>query len=75
MMGSLWRDLALRWLGGKGSEALAGATRPESTFDVRREAGGSRHAEMSSQAPHPTPLPASGAREPAIIRSPRDAGG
>jgi hypothetical protein len=55
-MRSLWRDLALRWLGGTGSEALS--------FDVRHEPGLSRHAKMSSQAPHPTPVripsPASG---------------
>jgi hypothetical protein len=48
-MRSLWRMLALRWLGGDGSEALTGDSaileglllggreRPMRTFDVRRE--------------------------------------
>jgi hypothetical protein len=48
-MRSLWRMLALRWLGGKGSEALTGDSgileglllgaqgRPMRTFDVRPE--------------------------------------
>jgi hypothetical protein len=48
-MHSLWRTLALQWLGGDGSEALTGDSavleglvlgsneRPVRTFDVRRE--------------------------------------
>lgn len=56
-MRSLWRALAVQWLGGKGSEALTGASalldmlgteKPERTFDVRREPGVSHHAMMVS---------------------------
>lgn len=63
-MRSLWRVLALQWLGGAGSEALEG----ESTvlelmfgepagampqgFDVRREPGVSHRAMMSPSAGH-----------------------
>jgi hypothetical protein len=55
-MRSLWRILALQWLGGHGSEALTGDaaileglmysedTRPMSVFDVRREPQVARQA-------------------------------
>lgn len=58
-MRSLWRVLALRWLGGDGSEGLAGSstileavisgeqTQAPPTFDVRREPGVSHRAMMS----------------------------
>lgn len=58
-MRSLWRLLALRWLGGHGSEGLAGSstileavmsgeeTQAAPAFDVRREPGVSHHAMMS----------------------------
>jgi len=57
-MRSLWRLLALQWLGGEASEALTGDStilegllrgghaRPIRTFDVRREPQVSRHAMM-----------------------------
>lgn len=59
-MRSLWRILALQWLGGEGSEVLTGdsavldrlageqerTTRP---FQVRRESGVSHQAMMSSR--------------------------
>jgi hypothetical protein len=55
-MRSLWRILALQWLGGDGSEALTGDSailegvledaRPMDAFDVRREPQVSRHAMM-----------------------------
>jgi hypothetical protein len=55
-MRSLWRILALRWLGGDGSEALTGDSailegllgegRPIGAFDVRREPQVSRQAIM-----------------------------
>jgi hypothetical protein len=55
-MRSLWRILALQWLGGDGSEALTGESaileglledaRPTSAFDVRREPQASRRAMM-----------------------------
>ena len=57
-MRSLWRILALQWLGGHGSEALTGdsaileglfgAGRPLPAFDVRREPQVSRHAMMGT---------------------------
>jgi len=59
-MRSLWRILALQWLGGDGSEALTGdsailegllcggLTRPMRAFDVRRETQVSRQAMMVS---------------------------
>lgn len=58
-MRSLWRMLALRWLGGNGSEGLAGGStileavmsgehmRAAAVFDVRREPGVSHRAMMS----------------------------
>ncbi|MGA7866924.1 MAG: hypothetical protein WCA23_23530 [Stellaceae bacterium] len=55
-MRSLWRVLALQWLGGEGSEALTGDSaileglledaRTTDAFDVRREPQVSRHAMM-----------------------------
>ena len=55
-MRSLWRMLALKWLGGDGSEALTGDStileclledaRPMGAFDVRREPQVSRRAIM-----------------------------
>ena len=55
-MRSLWRILALQWLGGDGSEALTGDSailegllgegRPIGAFDVRREPQVSRRAIM-----------------------------
>jgi hypothetical protein len=57
-MRSLWRILALQWLGGDGSEALTGDSailegllyggdaRPMRAFDVRREPQVSRQAIM-----------------------------
>jgi hypothetical protein len=57
-MRSLWRALALQWLGGEGSEALAGSStvrdmlfcnepaRAMQVFDVRREPGVSHDAMM-----------------------------
>jgi hypothetical protein len=55
-MRSLWRILALQWLGGDGSEALTGESailegllgegRPLAAFDVRREPQVSRQAMM-----------------------------
>jgi hypothetical protein len=55
-MRSLWRILALKWLGGDGSEALTGDSailegllgerRPMGAFDVRREPQVSRQAMM-----------------------------
>ena len=57
-MRSLWRRLALRWLGGDGSEALSGDASaldmllsgeiPPQVFDVQRAPGVSHHAMMSS---------------------------
>jgi hypothetical protein len=59
-MRSLWRNLALQWLGGKGSEALTGDSailegllyggdrRPMGAFDVRREPQVSRQAMMAT---------------------------
>jgi hypothetical protein len=61
-MRSLWRMLALQWLGGDGSEALSGdATvldtllfgehgRAVLAFDVRRQGGVSHRALMTPQA-------------------------
>jgi hypothetical protein len=59
-MRSLWRRLASRWLGGGGSEALAGdataldmllsGERHPQVFDVHRVPGVSHHAMMSSAA-------------------------
>ena len=58
-MRSLWRILALQWLGGDGSEALTGDSailegllcggdaRPMRAFDVRREPQVSRQAIMA----------------------------
>jgi hypothetical protein len=57
-MRSLWRVLALEWLGGDGSEALTGDSAilegllrgdpwPTRTFDVRREPQVSRQAMVS----------------------------
>ena len=61
-MRSLWRILALQWLGGDGSEALTGDSgilegllgdaRPMGAFDVRREPQVSRQA-MIVTAPEP----------------------
>jgi hypothetical protein len=59
-MRSLWRILALQWLGGDGSEALTGDSailegllyggeaRPTGAFDVRRELQVSRQAMMAT---------------------------
>jgi len=61
-MRSLWRILALRWLGGEGSEALTGDStvleslmfgehaRAMHAFDVRRAPEVSHHAMMSPGA-------------------------
>jgi hypothetical protein len=57
-MRSLWRRLALQWLGGEGSEALtedsavldmifADQARAAPSFEVQRAAGVSHHAMMS----------------------------
>jgi hypothetical protein len=67
-MRSLWRILALQWLGGDGSEALTGDSailegllyggerRPMRTFDVRREPQVSRQAMMvTSSEPRSDP--------------------
>ena len=61
-MRSLWRILALQWLGGDGSEALTAdsailegllqGARPMDAFNVRREPQVSRHAMMVT-APDP----------------------
>ena len=61
-MRSLWRILALQWLGGDGSEALTGDSailegllgerRPMAAFDVRREPQVSRQA-MIVTSPEP----------------------
>jgi hypothetical protein len=61
-MRSLWRILALQWLGGDGSEALTGDSaileglfadgRPMGAFDVRREPQVSRQT-MIVTAPEP----------------------
>ncbi len=59
-MRSLWRILALQWLGGDGSEALTGDSailegllyggnaRPVRAFDVRRDPQVSRHAILAT---------------------------
>jgi len=57
-MRSLWRKLALQWLGGDGSEVLAGdataldmllsSGKPPQVFDVRRVPGVSHRAMMYS---------------------------
>jgi hypothetical protein len=64
-MRSLWRILALQWLGGEGSEALTGDStilegvlrgedaRPIDSFDVRREPQVSRQAMMVPDPQHP----------------------
>lgn len=61
-MRSLWRMLALQWLGGEASEALTGDStmldmllfgepaRAAQAFDVQRRAGVSHQAMMSSHA-------------------------
>jgi hypothetical protein len=61
-MRSLWRMLALQWLGGEGSEALTGDStvldmllfgehaRAAQAFDVQRRAGVSHQAMMSPHA-------------------------
>jgi hypothetical protein len=60
-MRSLWRTLALQWLGGEGSEALTADSaildmmfgehaRTMHTFDVQRAAEVSHHAMMSTSA-------------------------
>ena len=59
-MRSLWRMIALRWLGGQGSEALTGDTAlldlltigeraPAIGFAVSRRSGVSHHAMISQQ--------------------------
>jgi hypothetical protein len=59
-MRSLWRMIALRWLGGQGSEALTddsalldlltiGERAPPIGFAVRRQSGVSHHAMNSQQ--------------------------
>jgi hypothetical protein len=60
-MRSLWRMIALRWLGGQGSGALTDASAPLDLltigeraftpliFEVRRQSGVSHHAIMSQQ--------------------------
>ena len=61
-MRSLWRILALQWLGGKGSEALTEDSaileglvrddaRPTRAFDVRRDPRVSHGALMSAATP------------------------
>ena len=67
-MRSLWRMLALRWLGGEGSEALTGDAailegllrggddRPMTPFDVRPEQQVSRRAMMPSDPERPFDL-------------------
>jgi hypothetical protein len=64
-MHSLWRTLALQWLGGDGSEALTGDSavleglvlgsneRPVRTFYVRREPQVSRYAMMLADPERP----------------------
>jgi hypothetical protein len=64
-MRSLWRILALQWLGGEGSEALTGDStilegllhgrhaQPIDSFDVRREPQVSRQAIMTSGPERP----------------------
>jgi len=64
-MRSLWRTLALQWLGGKGSEALTADsaildmlsgehTRAMHVFEVQRAAGVSHQAMMSPYAEQQT---------------------
>ncbi len=61
-MRSLWRMIALRWLGGQGSEALTddsalldlltiGESAPPIGFEVSRRSGVSHHAMNSQQVP------------------------
>jgi hypothetical protein len=70
-MRSLWRILALQWLGGEGSEALTADSavadilmmgehdRATRMFDVQRQSGASHHAMMSPNQGHlPTSEPA-----------------
>lgn len=77
-MRSLWRALALKWLGGNGSEALTGDTtvleillfgehgRAKRAFDVRRDPGVS-HQAMMSPGNHGKLDPEIGAEE--VLRS------
>jgi hypothetical protein len=72
-MRSLWRMIALRWLGGHGSEALTDDSalldllimgenaRAPIAIQVRRQSGVSHHAMMARQDPHPASL------EPVIV--------
>ena len=66
-MRSLWRLLALQWLNGKGSEALAGDSvvletllslgkhaQPALTFDVRRIPGVSHRVMMAQAVERPS---------------------
>jgi hypothetical protein len=64
-MRSLWRRIALRWLGGRGSEALAADSALTDllmmgerelgapAFQVKRQSGVSHHAMMSPQEQNP----------------------
>ena len=73
-MRSLWRILALQWLGGDGSEALTGESailegllgegQPLAAFDIRREPQVSRQA-MMVMDPEP-PLDPGNAAEGAL---------
>jgi hypothetical protein len=70
---SLWRILALRWLGGQGSEALTGNSAPldllmtgepariPHAVEKRRQSGVSHHATRSRQGSEPAIL------EPVIV--------
>ena len=67
-MRSLWRMLALQWLGGEGSEALTDDSavfdilmvgeheNPTRAFHVQRQSGVS-HDAMTSSSQHPQPNP------------------
>jgi len=67
-MRSLWRMIALQWLGGEGSEALSGdwtlldllmareTGRAPQSFEVTRRSEVSHHAMMSPQDQNPPTL-------------------
>ena len=80
-MRSLWRVLALQWLGGEGSEALAGDSnvldmltgehrRAMDAFNIQRVAGIS-HQAMISPSVDPRPSPEIASQE-ARSTAPRD---
>jgi hypothetical protein len=79
-MRSLWRMLALQWLGGEGSEALARDSdvldmltgehkRAIDAFDIQRIAGISHQAMMSSSV-DPCPNPEIASQEARPTQSP-----